>query len=331
MSHLLRRGLASIAIVICGLTDQAIATAANDPSIAVAYALPGDRAYPESIAVDPRNGDTYVSSYTTGAVFRAASGAATAETFLAPGADGRNTANGVKVDPAGRLWVIDSTAGVSVYDTVTHARLARFTVAATNPFFVNDLAFTADGTAYLTDSKRPVVYRVTPGQFAEATANGGCGELIPAMDLGAVVPPHGPDAFTLNGIAVDPTGRYLLTVDMTGGGLFRASLNPGDPNPVRKVTLNGGDMKAADGIELRGETLWVAHNSTNSISRWRLSDDGATATQEQRFTDQSLRVPTGLVHVGDRLLVTASQFDKGGPMGQGTPTLPFAVLDVSGI
>ncbi|MEJ8642646.1 hypothetical protein WKI68_17065 [Streptomyces sp. MS1.HAVA.3] len=49
--------------------------------------------------------------------------------FLPSGTDGRRTANGLRVDPLGRLWVTDSTTGVAVYDTATGARLAHFEVA----------------------------------------------------------------------------------------------------------------------------------------------------------------------------------------------------------
>lgn len=53
--------------------------------------------------------------------------------FLPSGADGRHTANGLRVDARGRLWVTDSTTGVSVYDTATGTRLAHFEVGGTSP------------------------------------------------------------------------------------------------------------------------------------------------------------------------------------------------------
>ncbi|RJO76653.1 superoxide dismutase [Nocardia panacis] len=332
MSHKPRRSIATLATACGHAGEQAITPAAAEkPQLATAYTLPSDRAYPESITVDAKTGATYVSSYLTGEVFRAAPNTDAAEIFLPAGAEGRNTANGVKVDPAGRLWVIDSTKGVAVYDTSTRALLAQFAATGTDRFFVNDLVFTPDGTAYLTDSVRPVLYRVTPAQFDTARANGGHGDLIAAFDLGSALAPHAPDAYNLNGVVADAAGRYLLVVDMTGGDLYRVSLAPGDNAPIRRVTLRGDDLKGTDGMELRGETLWAAQNSANAISRWHIGDDGASATEEQRFTDPGLAIPTSLVHRGDELLVAASQFDKGGPFGPGTPNRPFRVLKVSGI
>ncbi|MEU9110326.1 SMP-30/gluconolactonase/LRE family protein [Streptomyces sp. NPDC048483] len=295
--------------------------------IHAAYALPGDRVYPEGIAADPRTGELYVGSYATGAVYRITPGHRTAKVFLPAGTDGRATANGLKVDRAGRLWVIDSTAGVSVYDIRGRRLLARFDSPGEKSF-INDLALAPDGSAYLTDSVRAVIYRVTPSQLARAAADGGRAALTPRYDLSGAADPHAPGTLALNGIAADPSGRYLLTVDMTGGGLYRVDLTSGG---IRQVALHGGDLKHGDGLELRHHTLWVAHNASNTISRWRLSDDGTRARVERRVTDEALQVPTTLVRQGGRTLVVRSQFDKGGPMGPGTPQTPFTVAAVDGI
>ncbi|MGH4034002.1 SMP-30/gluconolactonase/LRE family protein [Actinomycetota bacterium Odt1-20B] len=307
------------------------ATAAQPHAhVSTAYELPGDRVYPEGIATDPRTGDVYVGSYTTGAVYKATPGHHRAEVFLPAGTDGRNTANGLRADRAGRLWVTDSTSGVSVYDLRSRTLLARFDVPgpADAPRMVNDVAITPDGTAYLTDSSRAVIYRVTPRQLADASAHGRRGELTVGHDLSATIAPHPADAYTLNGIVADPSGRYLLTVDMTGGDLYRVDLTTG---AVREVAARGGDFTNGDGMELRGHTLWVVQNRDNTVARWRLGGDGTTARLEREVTDPALQVPTTIAHSGGHALVVRSQFDKGGPMGPGTPTTPFTVADVDGI
>lgn len=296
--------------------------------IRTAYQLPGDRVYPEGIAADPRTGDVYVGSYATGAVYRITPGHRSAQVFLPAGTDGRATANGLKVDRAGRLWVTDSTAGVAVYDIRERRLLARFDVPGEAASFVNDLAIAPDGSAYLTDSVRAVVYRVTPAQLARAAAGTGQATLTARFDVLAAVAPDARDTFALNGIVADPSGRYLLTVDMNGGGLYRIDLASGR---AREVALHGGDMRHADGLELHHGTLWAAHNASNTISRWRLSGDGTRARVERRITDEALQIPTTLVRRGGHLLVVRSQFDKGGPMGPGTPQTPFTVAAVDGI
>jgi Cu-Zn family superoxide dismutase len=331
MSHALSRLLSSLAAGSACITLMACGTGDTPSSpVHTAYELPGDHVYPEGIAVDARTGDSYVGSYTTGAVYRATPDAHRAEVFLPEGANNHKTANGLKVDPAGRLWVTDSTTGVAVYDVATRALLADFTVPGSDPRFVNDLAITPDGTAYLTDSTRAVVYRVTPDQLALARAQGGRGELTPQFDLRSILPPSEPGGFSLNGIVADPAGRYLLTVDMPRGDLYRIALTP-EANPISKVALRGGDLRQGDGLELREGTLWAVHNTTNTISRWTVSDDGATVTLAQQRTDEALSIPTTLARAGDRTLIVSSQFDKGGPMGPGSPRTPFAVVTLDGI
>ncbi|MGP4013767.1 SMP-30/gluconolactonase/LRE family protein [Streptomyces sp. 4N124] len=297
-------------------TATALGVAASVPAarasgavrVRTAFALPDDRAYPEGIGLDPRTGEVYVGSFTTGAVYRAAPGARTAEVFLPAGADGRTTANGLKVDPAGRLWVIDSSAGVDVYDTRTRELLARFEVPGDEARFVNDLAITPDGTVYLTDSTRALIYRA-PRSGATLT---------PFCEV--------PHTRVANGIVA--TDRCLLVVGTTTGDLVRIDLATGTAS---QVTLRGGDLKQGDGLELVRGTLWAAHNTTNTISRWRLADDARSARLERTFTDTALQIPTTLVRNRGRLLVVRSQFDKGGPLGPGVPQTPFSVARVEGI
>ncbi|WP_369248951.1 SMP-30/gluconolactonase/LRE family protein [Streptomyces sp. R41] len=321
-----RRTFLTAAALTVAATAVGAPPATAAPRISTAYELPGDRAYPEGIAADPRTGDLYVGSYTTGAVYRATPGRRTAEVFLPAGTDGRNTANGLKVDRAGRLWVTDSTSGVDVYDLRTRALLARFDVPGDAPRFVNDLAITADGSAYLTDSVREVIYRVASAEPARVAAQGGRSTLTTAYDLSGVVAPHPSGTYTLNGIVAGD--GCLLTVDMTAGALYRVDLATGD---VRQVALSGGDLVNGDGLELVGGTLWAALNRTNTITRWRLSADGTAARLERSVTDTALQIPTTLVRRHGRTLVVRSQFDKGGPMGPGTPETPFTVAWVHGI
>ncbi|MBO8192920.1 SMP-30/gluconolactonase/LRE family protein [Streptomyces oryzae] len=297
--------------------------------ISTAYELPGDRVYPEGIAADPHSGRLYAGSYANGAVYRMTPGHRAAETFLPAGADGRHTANGLKVDRAGRLWVTDSTKGVFVYDTRSRRLLARFDTPGDDPFFINDLVLTPDGTAYVTDSVRNVVYRVTPAQLARAQAEGGRGRLATRFDLSGVLSPRPDDApYALNGIAAGPGGRYLLTVDMTSGGLYRLDPVTGT---VSRVQLHGADLRNGDGLETVGNRLWAVHNKDNALSRWRLSHDGTEARQEARASDHRLQVPTTLVRERGTLFVVRSQFDKGGPMGPGTPRTPFTIAAVRGL
>ncbi|MFI1913404.1 SMP-30/gluconolactonase/LRE family protein [Nocardia sp. NPDC020380] len=333
MSHQIRHWAAPTAaallLVLAACSNGDAATPAATPAadqISTAYRLP-ENAYPESITVDPRTGDIYASNFLTGAVYRAKPGASQAETFLPAGTDGRRTANGVKVDAAGRLWVIDHTAGVAVYDTGTRALLARFDEPATGNPFLNDLAITPDGSVYLTDSGRPVVYRIGPDRLADAIAHGGHGgELQPYADLSGAKNPGAQTQMTLNGIAADTAGHYLLVVDMTNGDLYRVAL--GAQPAVSQVALHGGNALDGDGLELDADTLWIVHNKGNAVSRWHVTGDGANTELQHRVSDPTLDIPTSIVHAGGRALVTVSQFDKNGPYGPGTPA-PFRIAEIT--
>ncbi|MEV7522372.1 SMP-30/gluconolactonase/LRE family protein [Streptomyces sp. NPDC091371] len=318
---------ATVTAVTTALTLALLGAAppSADTRISTAFSIPGGKVYPEGIATDSRTHTVYVGSYADGTVYRARPGRTEAEVFLPAGTDGRHTANGLRVDARGRLWVTDSTAGVSVYDTATGSRLAHFEVAGDAPRFVNDLTITPDGAAYLTDSIRGVIYRVTPGQLAA-----GSGPLTAAYDLSPALRPRPAGGFSLNGIVADRAGRHLLTVDMPEGDLYRVDLATG---AVSRVDLGGRDMKAADGLDLAPDgTLRVAHNTTNTLTRWHLTADGTRARLTRTVTDPSLQIPTTLTHTRGRTLVVRSQFDKGGPLtpSTGTPTT-FTVASVRGL
>ncbi|MGT2530223.1 SMP-30/gluconolactonase/LRE family protein [Streptomyces nojiriensis] len=156
----------ALALACLGAAPASALSSSSDARMSTAFSIPGAKVYPEGIATDARTHTVYVGSYADGTVYRARPGRTEAEVFLPSGTDGRHTANGLRVDARGRLWVTDSTAGVSVYDTRTGSRLAHFEVAGGGPRFVNDLTITPDGAAYLTDSVRGVIYRVTPEQLA---------------------------------------------------------------------------------------------------------------------------------------------------------------------
>ncbi|MFD7558065.1 SMP-30/gluconolactonase/LRE family protein [Streptomyces sp. NPDC059835] len=314
----------ALALACLGAAPASALSSSSDARMSTAFSIPGAKVYPEGIATDARTHTVYVGSYADGTVYRARPGRTEAEVFLPSGTDGRHTANGLRVDARGRLWVTDSTAGVSVYDTRTGSRLAHFEVAGGGPRFVNDLTITPDGAAYLTDSVRGVIYRVTPEQLAA-----GSGPLTEAYDLSPALRPRPAGGFSLNGIVSDRAGRYLLAVDMPEGDLYRVDLATG---AVLRVDLGGRDMKAADGLDLSPDgTLRVAHNTTDTLTRWQLGADGTRARLTRTVTDPSLQIPTTLSHTPGRTLVVRSQFDKGGPMtpSTGSPTT-FTVASVRG-
>jgi Cu-Zn family superoxide dismutase len=109
------------------LAAALVASGAGATPRPAGYVLPGDAVFPEGIAFEPDTGNFYVGSTTDGTVFRGHVSQPSASPFLAPGADGRTTAIGMKVDDRGRLYVAGGGTGLAfVYDAATGVLIRSF-------------------------------------------------------------------------------------------------------------------------------------------------------------------------------------------------------------
>jgi Cu-Zn family superoxide dismutase len=289
------------AAVLAATITIGVASATPRPS---SYVLPGDAVFPEGIAYQPLTGRFFVSATGDGTIFRGHLFDPTAEVFLPGGADGRTTAIGVHVDLRGRLYVAGGATGrIWVYSTRTKQLLGAFDTGAGG--FLNDVIVTLDGTAYVTDSLRPVLWRI-PADLSRVEH---------WLDLPGYQP-----GFNANGIDASLTGRWLVVAQSNTGTLWRIDV------PSKQVTAIdlGGEQVAADGIELVGRTLFAV--ARPDLIKVRMSLDLRRGDVVSRTTDPTLRFPTTLAVTPGRLLVVNSQFDRRGP-GL-TPELPFTVSSV---
>ncbi len=125
------------------------------------YELPGSNVFPEGVATRGRS--YFVTSTSTGAVFK---GDVTrpnreAQVFLPGGADGRSTAIGIKATPDRLLVAGGDTGTLFVYNRRTGELVRRYSNGvAAGGTFLNDVALDPAGNAYVTDSLRPVLYKV---------------------------------------------------------------------------------------------------------------------------------------------------------------------------
>jgi hypothetical protein len=172
--------------------------------------------------------------------------------------------------------------------------------------------------AYVTDSKRPVVWRlpVGPGQVGEPSV---------AIDLAPYQPA---DPAYLNGIVCHPAQSLLLIGSQgKGGTLWRADMGTGTARPV---DLGGYDFNA-DGMLLDDDVLYgVTHRGTYAdgdirtmISVVRLAPDWESGSELGELADERRLTPTTIAKIGDELLVVCSQF--GASRLKVPPTLPFTV------
>lgn len=311
--------LLSALALVCGLAATIAPPAgADDPSRRIT--LPGPTTAPAGLASRPEGiahdgHQLYVSSVASGAIFTASADDDVATVFLPAGSPGGPTsATGMKVNH-GRLFVSGAATGkVFVYDIATKALLFSATVAAGGPTFINDVAVADDGTAYFTDSQRPVLYRLAP-----SAAAGGPAYTFETFVNFTGTPFVYQSGFNANGIVVTEDNHYALVVQANTGKLFRIGLTD---RSVVEVDLGGATLNGGDGLVLRGQTLYTIAGSTG-VTKVRLRDHFTSGAVREVLTDDTFAGPTTAALVGSRLYIVNAQFAAGA-----NATLPFWVSDV---
>jgi Cu-Zn family superoxide dismutase len=274
------------------------------------HLLPGDGVFPEGITEDADGATFYVSSYAQGTIFRGRVDRAEAEVWSPAGADGRTTAAGMTVDPRGRLLVCGGETGrLFAYDTGSGALVAAHAVPA--PTLLNDVCV-AGGYAYVTDSARPLVWRVP------------LGDTVGVPEEWSRVPDPGELPY-LNGIVALDAGRTLLVAAQGSGRLWRVDVATATAEQldVGGVPVNG------DGLVVVGDLVYVCDNidlpdggAEYVLTALRPAPDRRSAVIVGRWP-QSLRdTPTTLAYLGGRLLLVRSQFSG---QHDGTAAAPFTV------
>jgi sugar lactone lactonase YvrE len=280
------------------------------------YAIPGAAVFPEGVATVRGSTTFFVSSNGDGTVFRGSLDRPAAEAFLPAGQDGRTTATGLEVDPArGRLFTAGAATGLLFVNRLDDGGLVKRFETGTGGF-LNDVAVTPQGDAYVTDSLRPVLWKVSPSDLGGP--GGGSATLTPFLDLNGRIPYT--SGFNLNGIVSARDGRYLLSVQSNSGKLWRIAPGTGE---AREVDLGGATLVNGDGLEIRGRTLYVVRNQDGLVVRLHLSRDLLHARVTRTTTDPTFQFPTSAALLRGRLMVVNSQFDKR-TAGQ-PPVLPFTV------
>jgi sugar lactone lactonase YvrE len=286
------------------------------------FALPAGGGFPEGIAYDEATGDFYVGSTIDGTIYRGNVVSSTVEVFL-PGSPGR-VAVGLALDDSGRLFVAGGGTGtVAVYDTATGQQLLEVTNGLAPNTFLNDIAISPAGVAYITDSFNPLLFRIV------ATA------IPPGLGTPAPVPTTDPlevfvdftttgfdlvqSGFNANGIVATLDSQYLLLVQTNTGNLYRVDAATGE---TIQVDLGEGSLPGGDGLELDGQTLYVVREGQITIVT--LGPDFASGSIGASFSDPSFATPTTIARYDGCLLVVNSQFDA----IQGQPQLPFTVSSV---
>lgn len=279
--------------------------------------------HPEGIEWDGRRGRFLVGSVTRGTV-TAVRDDGSHEPFVEDGA--LTGSIGIHIDGGrDRLLVMNANPGalrddskkgqakLGAYDLATGERIYMADLAplAGGRHFGNDVTAAPDGTAYVTDSLSPVIYRVSP--------EGEPSVLVEDERLGG-------DGFGLNGIDYHPDG--YLVVAMAGDRTFYR-ISPDDPEAMTEISLS--EPVQADGIVFRspGELAVVANTFRGEESRREVllleSGDGWESATVTRREAAPLEPTTAAVRNGAVYAVTPHF----GRMGGEEPVEVFEIFRVN--
>ena len=272
---------------------------------------------PEGIAHDPTDDAFYVGSLHGRGVVRVHRDGRR-ETFAA-GADGLGQVLGLRVDaPRRRLWlaslVQDSTAprfreGIGgwaflhAYDLRTGRPAGRWAVPdSSGPHLLNDIAVTADGDVYVTDSEGDALWRLRAGGARLERVHGGA--------RGFAYP---------NGLALTPDGARLHVAHFEG--LSVVELRGPDAGRLTLLPAPAGvPTGAIDGMYRCGDGLLAVQQRLDyqQVTRFALSPDGRRVTGaralERRHPAHRI-VTTGAI-AGDAFYYLAdAQLDRLQPDG----------------
>lgn len=294
-----RRALAALAAAGLGLTAGVGATpaGADRQHHDEGYDLPEAGILLEGIGYDRRADVIYVSGVNDGGrIYRAEVGSGALEVWQPGNTDGRTTARGIDVDRDGRVYVAGGPTGRAF----VYARSGELLAALEAPAgtFFNDVWVGRDGSAYVTNSNQPQIWRIS-----EAAGVWSLELWLDASDTIPVV--VGPGQFNLGGIVETADGRYLLVAQGNSGRLWRVTKATRE---VVEVDLGGTALTNADGIVLKGRTLWVVQNFSRQVTEVALRDGFTTGRVKEVTPTAADRTFTTAKLVDGDLLAVDSQF-----------------------
>jgi outer membrane protein assembly factor BamB len=290
-----------IAVLAFGLAPWP-ATAAPPDNFPPRIDLP-DGFFPEGIE-SGRGTSVFVSSLIDGAIWRGDLRTGSGSVFTDPGDQGQERVSvGIAYEASrNRLWVAGGGPGfnagvgdVRVYDASSGDLLATF-LPPGDVGALNDVAITHDAV-YVTDSfKAQLVVIPLPADGS-----------LPSEDSATLLPVSGvaqAGGPNLNGIVAK--SGVLLVGETSTGNLYR--VDP-DTGTAVEIDLGGVDLPSPDGLELRGNTLYVVGGGLVTVVR--LGARLASGVVLGKITDPGLDVPTTATVAAGRLWAVNARFGTG--------------------
>ena len=232
-----------------------------------------DRQYPEGVAYSSQLSKFLITSIPFGKIGTVSTDGKYEDLITPP-----ELISGIGMKVAGnRIFICNSDRGLSTKSTPESSfqtaellvfnldtrQLERRTdldalIPAPERNFANDVTLAPDGTAYVTDSFSPVIYKVAPDGTASVLARDNVNFSSPA--------------FGLNGIAYHPDG-YLIVANTGQGKLFKVDLQNG--NLITEITGTG--PLPGDGLTFLNNDLYVVTGG-NRVAQVRSTDNWKTAS-----------------------------------------------------
>jgi sugar lactone lactonase YvrE len=295
-------------------------------NLSTSIELPGDRVFPESMT-STQDGTLYVGSLGAGGVIRIKPGTGKAELWIRPGAFGSRSILGVLAhEPSNTLWTCSndmSSIGITTVGTGTGSAIKGFDlttgegkISAALPSgaaVFNDLAVSADGSVFVTNSFAPEILRLRPG--------------AQSLEVWARDPQFAsaPGTFGLDGIAFGEDD--VLYVSMYAPGkLLRVSGHQGTAGPVTALKTSR-PLVLPDAIRPIGKNQFLLIEGEGRLNRLVIKDgDAVIETLQEGYS-----TPTGATAVGRTAWVSEGQLTYLlDPSKQGLkPDLPFRVYSVA--
>ncbi|MGH9666131.1 MAG: SMP-30/gluconolactonase/LRE family protein [Bryobacteraceae bacterium] len=273
--------------------------------------------FPEGIAYDPLGKRFYLGSTKKRKIVRCAANG-TCETFVEPGRDGLGEVLGLKVQAGRRaLWATSNSAGkcgLFCYD-LRSGRLIReyFVSGGDTAHEFNDLAVTARGDVFATDTRANTVWRVSH-----------------KTDSLEPLPLDRPIQFP-NGIALSDDEKKLYVAGF-GDGISVVDLASGKSQAIGRPS--NLCLATIDGLCYSRGSLVAIQNGvmTPRVVQLRLSqDENAIESFEilERRNPLFDGITTGAIANGNFYYMANTQLDRAGCQSVGPPLHPIAILKVA--
>lgn len=286
-------------IALCLCASAAGTTAAEAPSVSIAFRLDEADLIPEGIAYDPQTRQFFLSSIHKAKVL-AVSETGVASDFIKSGQDGVLGSLGMKVDAGRRrLWVLSNRdeggrhlSAIHVFHIDSRTCLKNFVLDQASPQLLNDLALSPDGSAHVTDTKAGRVYAVS----ADLSRLALC---VESADL--LKDANGITLSPENGLLYVAANSWITIIDPQTGAMSPA----GNPAGLAKYGIDGL-------VPYRGDLIGIVNEVSRvediHIARYRLSPDGKDVVGVTVIDKGNplFNIPTTCVVVGDSLYCLAN-------------------------